>query len=245
MSKPIQPDTAAKFIQQNPYVTKWIHTCAKCERQGYKPNMPVPAKPNPKDEDAMLAWNTFRTMKRFFKKMVLNPGGICESCFMGSVAIPPTLHSFRNKIPKILSHVLQTTDFLAYFDGKIFKLRTSLYYSDIKKVNPAFYSLLGVRYRGDHHKYFDGYEQMPRIELSVGAVPREFRKGIREFLTQRILPFVSTWLVEQIEAGVQNDSVLRIAAHMPTRNSKDDLITITEQGKEIRKYALPWKSFAA
>lgn len=249
--KPDKKVLADKFIQQNPHLAKWLHSCSKCEQQGYKPIMPNPTEPNIKDAVEVANWNAFRTMRQLFKKMPLNRDGVCESCFMGSIVLPPTLHSFRNKVPKELSHVLQTTDFLTYMDGKIFDLKTGLFYSDIKKVEKTYCALLSVRYRGDHNKYLDNTDHVSRIEFHIGAIERQYRKGVREFLTQRILPFVSDWLIEQINAGVQNDNVLRISSYMPSRSrwkcdrEQVDYISISEHGKETRRYVRPWDKFAA
>jgi hypothetical protein len=60
-----------EFLEQAPWMRKWIHECAACHERGYKPDMQ-------KSDAYNLPVGT--KLRRLVNKMSLNEAGVCEEC---------------------------------------------------------------------------------------------------------------------------------------------------------------------
>jgi hypothetical protein len=58
-----------KFLEDAPWMRKWVHQCAVCHQQGYKPEM---------EKSDSYNSSVGSKLSRLVKKMILNDAGVCE-----------------------------------------------------------------------------------------------------------------------------------------------------------------------
>jgi hypothetical protein len=61
-----------KFLEQAPWMRKWVHECVSCHHRGYKPELPE------SEFDNSTAAAT--SLRRLVDEMVLDEAGLCEQC---------------------------------------------------------------------------------------------------------------------------------------------------------------------
>ena len=60
-----------EFFQGAPWMRKWVHQCAVCRQQGYKPEM---------EQSDSYNSPVGSKLSRLLSKMFLNEAGVCEEC---------------------------------------------------------------------------------------------------------------------------------------------------------------------
>jgi hypothetical protein len=60
-----------KFLEDAPWMRKWVHQCAVCHQQGYKPEM---------EKSDSYKSPVDSKLSRLVNKMILNDAGVCEAC---------------------------------------------------------------------------------------------------------------------------------------------------------------------
>jgi len=61
-----------KFLEQAPWMRKWVSECASCQHRGYRPDLPQSEFDN--------STVTATKLRRLVGEMVLDENGLCEQC---------------------------------------------------------------------------------------------------------------------------------------------------------------------
>jgi hypothetical protein len=61
-----------KFLEQAPWMHKWVHECASCHHRGYKPDL--------QESEFDNSTVTVTTLRRLVDEMVLDESGVCAQC---------------------------------------------------------------------------------------------------------------------------------------------------------------------
>jgi len=59
------------FLEDAPWMRKWVHQCAVCHQQGYKPEM---------EKSDSYKSPAGSKLTRLVNKMILNDAGVCDAC---------------------------------------------------------------------------------------------------------------------------------------------------------------------
>jgi hypothetical protein len=60
-----------KFLEDAPWMRRWLHQCTVCRQQGYKPEM---------EKSESYTSPVGSKLSRLVSKMTLNDTGVCEEC---------------------------------------------------------------------------------------------------------------------------------------------------------------------
>lgn len=60
-----------EFLEQAPWLRKWVHECATCHERGYKPEM---------EKSAAYNSPVGSKLRRLVNQLSLNGAGVCEVC---------------------------------------------------------------------------------------------------------------------------------------------------------------------
>ena len=61
-----------KFLEQAPWMRKWVHECASCHHRGYKPDL--------SESEFDNSTVTATELRRLVDEMALDETGVCEQC---------------------------------------------------------------------------------------------------------------------------------------------------------------------
>ena len=61
-----------KFLEQAPWMRKWVLACASCGHRGYRPDLP--------ESEFDNSTVTATKLRRLVREMVLDETGVCEQC---------------------------------------------------------------------------------------------------------------------------------------------------------------------
>jgi len=64
-----------KFLEQAPWMRKWVHECVSCHHRGYKPDL--------RESEFDNSTVTATTLRRLVDEMALDEVGVCEQCRQG------------------------------------------------------------------------------------------------------------------------------------------------------------------
>lgn len=72
MSVSNQERDLEKFLEQAPWMRKWVHECVFCRHRGYKPDLP--------ESEFDNSTLTATKLRRLVDEMALDETGVCEQC---------------------------------------------------------------------------------------------------------------------------------------------------------------------